>query len=177
MPLNLYSTCMHELFVPVRTSFSDAGCHESTASNFVHSPSRAMYAFPLPPSSPGQPKNTIVPSWPLCCRYSLTANAAASEPTPRRLWPQPWPLPSGIMGFFSVTPEACERPDRASNSPKMPITGLPLPNEPQKAVSIPLSFSVTVKPCSRSTLQYSSVALNSLRESSGFSQISSAMLL
>ena len=49
-------------------------------------------AIGTPPSSPGQPKKTTVPGLPLMARYSFTAAAAASEPAPSRLCPQPWPL-------------------------------------------------------------------------------------
>ena len=80
---------MHELFVPVEISFVSDGCQVSAASSPYQSPSRAMYALAAPPSSPGQPKNMTVPGFPLAARYSFTAAAAASEPAPSRLWPQP----------------------------------------------------------------------------------------
>ena len=46
----------------------------------------------------------------------------------------------------AVAPASWLSPESASNSPRMPITGFPLPKEPQKAVSMPPSFSVTAKP-------------------------------
>src|ERR1022692_1223062 len=45
---------------------------------------------------------------------------------PRRLWPQPWPGAAAANGLRSGT-AACERPGNASNSPRMPIMGLPWP--------------------------------------------------
>ena len=80
---------MQELFVPVAFWFTSDGCHVSAASSAYHAPSRAIYALPAPPSSPGQPKYITVPDLPLSSRYFFTATAAASEPAPSRLCPQP----------------------------------------------------------------------------------------
>ena len=70
-------------------------------------------------------------------------------------------------------PAAWLRPESASYSPRMPITGLPEPYLPQNAVLIPASSSVTSKPYLRSVSQYSFALANSFRLSSGLAQTAS----
>ena len=81
---------------------------------------------------------------------TLDLKAAAKAAAPSILWPQPWPAPPGSRGRGEASPAAWLRPERASNSPRMPITGLPEPKEPEKAVGMPPRFSLTEKPSARS---------------------------
>ena len=49
------------------------------------------------------------------------------ETAPRRLWPQPWPLPLDTSSSRLSCPATWERPVRASYSARIPITGFPEP--------------------------------------------------
>ena len=79
--------------------------------------------FPAPPPAAGHPKIFPAPDKPLSCKYCFTPMAAASEPPPSRLCPQPWPGPSSCIACFSVQPACWLSPGRASNSPRKAITG------------------------------------------------------
>ena len=72
-----------------------------------------------------------------------------------------------------MAPPFWERPERASYSPRIPITGPPSPQAPQKAVGMPHRPSVTSKPAFLSSAQYSAAALCSLSDSSGAAQTAS----
>ena len=77
---------------------------------------------------------------------SLTATAAASAPVPSRLWPQPWPGAFSSIGWRAAVCASCESPGSASNSPTMPITGLPEPNVATNAVGMSATPDCHVEP-------------------------------
>ena len=82
--------------------------------------------------------------------HSFTEIAAAADAVPKRLWPQPWPAPPMATAFW-VGDASCDSPGSASNSPMMPITGLPLPYSAMNAVGSPATPRLTVNPaCSSS---------------------------
>ena len=79
---------------------------------------------------------------------SFMATAAPRLAVPNRLCPQPCPaLPSTRASRVGCL--FWEIPALASNSPSIPITGLPEPYLAIKAVGISATFSVTSKPCLR----------------------------
>jgi hypothetical protein len=61
------------------------------------------------------------------------------------LWPQPWPAPPGTLASFTGF-LFCDIPALASNSPNIPIIGLPEPYDAVKAVLMPATPSSTSKP-------------------------------
>ena len=125
-----------------------SGWPPKAASRFEKTPAAAMYALPLPPSSPGHPRTLTVPDRPVDDRYSLTASAAATAPAPYKWWPQPWPWgsPASLAGR---TASGCWlMSERASNSAMKPTSGLPEPNDATNAVGRPATFSSIAKPLS-----------------------------
>ena len=68
--------------------------------------------------------------------HSFTATAAASAPVPSRLWPQPWPGAFSSIAWRCAVCASCDNPGSASNSPTMPMTGLPEPNVATNAVGM-----------------------------------------
>ena len=72
--------------------------------------------------------------------------AAPTLPAPKRLWPQPWPSFTPSLRSSRRGTASFPIPGRASNSARMPITGLPLPKVATKAVGIPATPRCTAKP-------------------------------
>ena len=109
-----------------------------------------------------------VPSLPVSRRYSFTATAAARDPVPRAQWPQPCPAPPGTVSLFTADPASWLKAARASYSPRMPITGFPLPwlQVPVKQVGIPATPVSTANPSSRSICSSLAADFTSLKASS-----------
>jgi len=78
-------------------------------------------------SSAGEPKTLIVPGSLYLSMASLTAIAAAAAAVPMALCPQPWPGAPATIGSCFGTRPFWESVGRASNSPRMPMTGFPEP--------------------------------------------------
>ena len=68
-----------------------------------------------------------VPSFLLAIRYSLTARAAARAPVPSAQWPQPCPGAPSFKGSLCGSAAFWLKEDRASYSPRIPMTGFPVP--------------------------------------------------
>ena len=99
--------------------------------------------------------------------------AAAIEPTPSRLCPQPWPGAPSSIAFCSAAPASWLSPGRASNSPRKPITGPPSPKVPEKAVLMPAKSRSTRNPSCSSARQNAWAAKFSWKPTSGCSHSAS----
>src|ERR1700733_7008003 len=106
-------------------------------------------------------------------RKRATATAASSEPVPSRWWPQPCPLPDSLAGSGcrAATPDSWLSPARESYSPRMAITGPPVPYSAENAVGIPATCRWMVKPARWATCIWAAIELCSFQRSSGLSQI------
>ena len=134
---------MQELFVPVSTWLTSPGCQLSAASSVFHRPSFLAGA--------AEEDHRAGPA--AFLEIALHRGRRGQRSRAEQVVPAAVPRSAGHervrLGLPRGLAKAGERVELAQDADH----GLPLPNAPQKAVSIPQSFSVTVKPSARSVSQ------------------------
>ena len=94
----------------------------------------------------------MVPSILFFSIHSLITTAAHAEAAPNKWCPQACPAPVSLSATSLNGELVCASPGRASNSPKIPITGPPLLNSAMKLVGIPATPFWIINPFSSSSL-------------------------